>query len=132
MDAVADFAHIQGVYDAVTRAMREWIEPEWGLTLRTHLSHWFDWGGMIYPLFGVPKGPDDLDEALALHDRIVSAAVQAVIEAGGVMNDHHGVGMRLAPHLERQFGASGMALMRAIKSGIDPQHILCPGKMGMQ
>ena len=32
----------------------------------------------------------------------------------------------------RQFGASGMALMRAVKSGIDPQHILCPGKMGMQ
>jgi len=132
MDAVADFAHIHGVYDAVTRAMRESIEPKWGLTLKTHLSHWFDWGAMIYPRFGVPKGPDDLHEALALHDRIVSAAVEAAIEAGGVMNDHHGVGMRLAPHLERQFGASGMALMRAVKSGIDPQHILCPGKMGMQ
>jgi alkyldihydroxyacetonephosphate synthase len=132
MDAVADFAHIQAVYDNVTRAMRESIEPKWGLTLKTHLSHWFDWGAMIYPRFGVPKGPDDLDEALALHDRIVAAAVVAAIEAGGVMNDHHGVGMRLAPHLERQFGASGMALMRAIKSGIDPQHILCPGKMGMR
>jgi len=132
MDAVSDFAHIQDLYDKVTRAIRESIEPEWGLSLKTHLSHWFEWGAMIYPRFGVPKGPDDLDEAVALHDRIVRAAALAAIEAGGVMNDHHGVGMRLAPHLESQFGGSGMALMQSIKSGIDPHNILCPGKMGMK
>jgi FAD/FMN-containing dehydrogenase len=53
------------------------------------------------------------------------------MESGGIMNDHHGVGMRLAPHLERQFGSAGMNLLRGIKSGVDPNHILCPGKMGM-
>lgn len=132
MDAVSDYGHINGLYDKVTRAMRESIDPKWGLTLKTHLSHWFDWGAMIYPRFGVPKGPDDLDSALELHDRIIEAAVRAALDAGGVINDHHGVGMRLAPHLEAQFGSSGIALMRAIKSGIDPKHILCPGKMAMQ
>jgi alkyldihydroxyacetonephosphate synthase len=131
MDAVSDFSHIQALYDNVTRAMRQAVEPEWGLTLKTHLSHWFDWGAMIYPRFGIPKGPDDLDSALELHDRIVRAAAQAAIQAGGVMNDHHGVGMRLAPHLESQLGSAGMSLLRAIKSGVDPDHILCPGKMGM-
>ena len=39
--------------------------------------------------------------------------------------------MRLAPHLKAQFGESGMALMRAIKTGVDPHHILCPGKLGL-
>ena len=131
MDAVADFSHLQALYDNVTRAMREAVEPRWGLTLKTHLSHWFDWGAMIYPRFGIPRGPDDLDSALELHDRIVRAAALAAIEAGGVMNDHHGVGMRLAPHLERQFGSAGMGLLRAVKSGLDPNRILCPGKMGM-
>ena len=132
MDAVSDFAHIAGLYDNVTRAMRESIDPKWGLTLKTHLSHWFDWGAMIYPRFGVPKGPDDLDSALELHDRIISAAVGAALASGGVMNDHHGVGMRLAPHLEAQFGAGGIALLRGIKAGIDPDHILCPGKLAMR
>jgi len=132
MDAVSDYRHIAGLYENVTRAMRESIDPKWGLTLKTHLSHWFDWGAMIYPRFGVPKGPDDLDSALELHDRIISAAVRAALESGGLINDHHGVGMRLAPHLEAQFGSSGIALLRAIKSGIDPKHILCPGKMAMQ
>lgn len=132
MDVVSDFSRIQALYDNVTRAMRESIEPKWGLTLKTHLSHWFDWGAMIYPRFNVPQGPADLDAALELHDRIIEAAVRAALEAGGVINDHHGVGMRLAPHLEAQFGAEGMALLRGIKNGIDPDHILCPGKLAMQ
>lgn len=132
MDVVSDYRHIVGLYESVTRAMREAIDPKWGLTLKTHLSHWFEWGAMIYPRFGVPNGPDNLNEALQLHDRIIDAAVHAALEAGGVINDHHGVGMRLAPHLEAQFGATGIALLRAIKNGIDPKHVLCPGKMAMQ
>ena len=131
MDAVADFAHIEGVYDAVTNAMREAVDPVWGLTLKTHLSHWYDWGSMIYPRFGIPKGPDDLDQALELHDAIVRAATLAALEAGGVMNDHHGVGLRLAPYMEQQFGAEGLALLRSIKRAIDPGRILCPGKLGV-
>jgi alkyldihydroxyacetonephosphate synthase len=131
MDAVSDFTRIQALYDEVTRGIRESIEPRWGLTLKTHLSHWFEWGAMIYPRFIVPRGPDDLDEALALHDRIITAAVEGALRAGGVINDHHGVGMRLAPHLEAQFGAAGMKLMRGIKNGIDPDHLFCPGKLSM-
>jgi len=131
MDAVSDFAHIEALYRNVTRAMRESIDPVWGLTVRTHLSHWFEWGSMIYPRFGIPKGPDDLESALELHDRIVRAAALAAIESGGVMNDHHGVGMRLAPYLERQLGSTGMALLGHIKAGLDPDRILCPGKLAL-
>ncbi len=132
MDAVADFKHIEALYDEVTRSMRDAVEPKWGMTLKTHLSHWYDWGAMIYPRFIVPRGPDDLDAALALHDRIITAAADAALRAGGVINDHHGVGMRLAPHLAAQFGSEGMKLLRGIKNGIDPAHILCPGKLAMR
>jgi alkyldihydroxyacetonephosphate synthase len=132
MDMTADFTHLEAVYRDVTRAMREAVDPKWGMTLKTHLSHWYDWGSMIYPRFGIPKGPDDLDEALDLHDSIVRSATLAAVAAGGVINDHHGVGMRLAPYLEQQFGATGMVLLRRIKSGLDPDHILCPGKLALQ
>ena len=132
MDAVSDFAHIDALYADVTQAIRDAVEPKWGLTLKTHLSHWFDWGAMIYPRVVIPKGPDDLDAALDLHDRFVGAAALAAVRAGGVMNDHHGVGMRLAPYLESQFGRTGIAMLRRIKSAVDPDHILCPGKMGMR
>ena len=132
MDVAADFTRIEAVYRNVTRAMREAVDPSWGMTVKTHLSHWYDWGTMIYPRFGIPKGPDDLDAALDLHDAIVRAATLAAIEAGGVINDHHGVGMRLAPFLEQQFGPAGMRLLRRIKHGLDPDHVLCPGKLALR
>jgi alkyldihydroxyacetonephosphate synthase len=87
---------------------------------------------MIYPRFNIPKGPDSLNEAVELHDRIIGAAVRASLEAGGIMNDHHGVGMRLAPYMEAQLGAGGMELLKGIKAGVDPKNILCPGKLALQ
>ena len=42
----------------------------------------------------------------------------AALDAGAVINDHHGVGLRLAPYMEKQFGPTGMKMMRAIKKGI--------------
>ena len=132
MDAVADYAHIEAVYDAVTEAIRGAVGPEWSLGLKTHLSHWFEWGAMIYPRVTIPRGPDDLEGAVALHDAVVRAATRAALGAGGVINDHHGVGMRLAPFMAEQFGPEGMQLLRAVKRGIDPQNILCPGKLDLE
>lgn len=131
MDAVSDFRSIEGLYKGVTQAIAESVDPKWGLTVKTHLSHWFEWGAMIYSRVIVPHGPENLDEAVALHDQIVAAAVRATLAAGGVINDHHGVGMRLAPHMAAQFGAGGMSLLQGVKSGLDPKGILCPGKLGL-
>jgi FAD/FMN-containing dehydrogenase len=39
--------------------------------------------------------------------------------------------MRLAPYLERQLGSTGMALLGHIKAGLDPDRILCPGKLAL-
>lgn len=72
---------------------------------------------MIYPRFIIPKGPDDLESAVELHDTVIRAASLAALEAGGVLNEHHGVGMRLAPFMEAQFGEDGMRLPMGRKSG---------------
>ena len=39
---------------------------------------------MIYPRVIIPKGPDDLDAALELHDSFVRAASLAAVQSGGV------------------------------------------------
>ena len=112
--------------------MKNAIDPKWGLTLKTHFSHWYDWGSMIYPRWGVPKGPDDLDEAVALHNKIIHAATMAAHEAGAVINDHHGVGLRLAPYMKVELGEAGMKFLAGLKKGVDPLNIMCPGKMGLE
>ncbi len=130
IDVVADFEHIEAVYHATTEAIHAAVEPKWNLSLTTHFSHWYEWGSMIYARMKIPTGPADLDEAKALHDAIFKAGVEAAMAAGAVMNDHHGVGMRLAPYMDAQYGA-GMGALRAIKTALDPNNILSPGKLGL-
>jgi alkyldihydroxyacetonephosphate synthase len=84
---------------------------------------------MIYARMKIPTGPADLVEAKELHDAIFSAGVEAAMKAGAVMNDHHGVGLRLAPYMQAQYGA-GMETLKRIKHALDPNNVLCPGKLG--
>lgn len=131
VDVVADFAHIERVYDDVTRAIRAAADPSLQLFLGTHFSHWYPWGSMIYARFKIPRAPDRHADALAVHDRIIRDATRAALAAGAVLNDHHGVGMRLAPFLKDQLGAAGMTMLARVKRGLDPNGVLCPGKLGL-
>ncbi|MBE2271936.1 MAG: FAD-binding oxidoreductase [Anaerolinea sp.] len=130
IDVVADFEHIETVYTATTTAIRAACPTEYNLSLNTHFSHWYEWGSMIYARMKVPKGPDRLEDAKALHDRIIKAGVEAALEAGAVINDHHGVGMRLAPYMQAQYG-DGMLALQRIKAALDPNDLFCPGKLSL-
>jgi len=95
LDVVARYDRIGAVYDALVTAVREPYAYT-GLELRMHFSHWYLWGTMIYGRFVVPDGGPD---ALALHDRIWEDGMTAALDAGAVINDHHGVGIKLGPYM---------------------------------
>jgi alkyldihydroxyacetonephosphate synthase len=126
LDVVATYARVEAVYEALHTAVRG-PYADTGLELRMHFSHWYLWGTMIYGRFVVPDGGPD---ALALHDRIWEDGMTAALDAGGVMNDHHGVGMKLGPYMRRQHGGA-LDAMRQIKAALDPNNIMNPGKMGL-
>ena len=126
LDVVATYDRIAAVYDALHEAVRV-PYADTGLELRMHFSHWYLWGTMIYGRFVVPDGGPD---ALALHDRIWADGMQAALDAGGVMNDHHGVGIKLGPYMRRQHGAA-LDGMRRIKAALDPHDVMNPGKLGL-
>jgi alkyldihydroxyacetonephosphate synthase len=126
LDVVATYSRIEAVYEALHSAVREPYADS-GLELRMHFSHWYPWGTMIYGRFVVPDGGPD---ALALHDRIWEDGMTAALDAGGVMNDHHGVGIKLGPYMRRQHGGA-LDAMRQIKAALDPNNVMNPGKMGL-
>jgi alkyldihydroxyacetonephosphate synthase len=126
LDVVATYDRIEAVYDALHRAVRV-PYADTGLELRMHFSHWYLWGTMIYGRFVVPDGGPD---ALALHDRIWEDGMTAALDAGGVMNDHHGVGIKLGPYMRRQHGAA-LDTMARIKAALDPNGVMNPGKLGL-
>jgi alkyldihydroxyacetonephosphate synthase len=126
LDVVATYTRIQAVYDALHTAVREPYRDT-GLQLRMHFSHWYSWGTMIYGRFVVPDGGPD---ALALHDRIWEDGMNAALEAGAIINDHHGVGIKLGPYMRRQHGAA-LDSIRRIKTALDPHDVMNPGKLGL-
>src|SRR3954452_5584230 len=126
IDVVATYTNIVAVHEALKRSVRDRYADR-GLQLRMHFSHWYRWGTMIYARFLIPDGGDD---PLALHDQVWEDGVGAVLAAGGVMNDHHGVGLKLAPFMAAQHGPALDALRR-VKTALDPLGIMNPGKLGL-
>jgi alkyldihydroxyacetonephosphate synthase len=126
IEAVATYARIHDVYRAVKSAVEGPYAAD-GLTLKVHFSHWYPWGTMMYGRFVVPDGGPD---AIALHDRIWEDGVRAILGAGGVINDHHGIGLKLAPYMRDQLGPALDALRR-LKDALDPKGIMNPGKLDL-
>ena len=126
IDAVAGYDRILDVYYAMRGALEQFADN--GLRLRTHFSHWYEWGSMIYPRFLIPDVSGHPDPP-ALYKSIWKAGVDAIFGAGGVINDHHGVGATLAPYLARQWGPAYGTLLQ-IKQALDPANVMNPGKLG--
>lgn len=127
-ETITTYDKIENLYWAVKRAVEEGF-AEWDVQFIGHFSHWFHWGVMLYSRFIVEEPPEDAEEALRLHNRIWNAAMQAVIANHGMINEHHGVGLKLSRYMRAQFGDAWPLLLK-IKKTIDPNGIMNPGKTG--
>ncbi len=126
MDTVATFDRIEGVYNAMKQAVQT-ISPD--ISFIAHFSHWYDWGCMMYDRFILDDPPADAAEAIRLYNRIWQAGVQAALGAGGMINEHHGIGLKLAPFMAQQYGPA-FDIMTGLKKMLDPHNIMNPGKLG--
>jgi len=84
---------------------------------------------MLYDRFIIRKPPESAEDALALHNEIWNRAVRINIQCGGVLNEHHGVGLKLSRLMREQYGPA-YQIIEGLKKFVDPYNILNPGKMG--
>lgn len=129
MDTIAPYDKIEHIYWEMKKAI-ETNFPQ--ARFIAHFSHWYEWGAMVYDRFiidgkDVPKDPH---EALRLHNEIWSCGVRTAIANGGVVNDHHGVGIKLGRLMKEQYG-SAMQVMTGLKKQLDPNGIMNPFKLGL-
>jgi alkyldihydroxyacetonephosphate synthase len=90
-----------------------------------HLSHPYPDGACLYFTFFF-RSPAEVEEALARWARLKRRATEALLEAGGTLSHHHGVGRWHAPWLEREVGSTGHQLLEAAARVLDPEGILNP------
>ncbi len=127
-ETVTTYDKIETLYWAEKKAVEEGFK-DWNVKYIGHFSHWFHWGVMLYSRFIIEEPPQDAEEALQLHNRVWNAAMQAVIANGGMINEHHGVGVKLGRYMRKQYGTA-WPFMKRLKSTIDPNGIMNPGKVG--
>jgi D-lactate dehydrogenase (cytochrome) len=72
-----------------------------------------------------PGDADELQRAKDLNDRLVRRA----IAYEGTCTGEHGVGYGKIPFLELEHGPATLAMMRAVKTALDPHGRLNPGKV---
>jgi alkyldihydroxyacetonephosphate synthase len=130
VETVSTFDRIEDIYRAKKAAIEGTFGPI-GVSYIGHFSHWFPWGASLYDRFLLAQAPADPVEAAALHDRIWDVAVRTSLAHGGMINEHHGVGLKLHRFVPEQYGAAWPTL-KAIKRALDPHGIMNPGKVGFE
>lgn len=98
---------------AARRGLQIWEAAIWGLPEFYSL------------LIGDPR-PDATPEALA---RATDEILMRAQDVGGSMEYCHGIGIKLAHLLGREWGV-GVEVVRRIKDALDPNHVMNPGKLG--
>ena len=81
--------------------------------------------GNFHTVILVPPGEDGLARAWELDKRIVARA----LALGGSCSGEHGIGIGKREFLEAEHGAETLAVMRQIKTALDPRGIMNPGKV---
>jgi alkyldihydroxyacetonephosphate synthase len=130
IETVGTFSKIEEIYHAKKAAIEGTFGPM-GVQYIGHFSHWFPWGASLYDRFVLKEAPQDPAEAQALHDKIWDVAVHTSLAHGGMINEHHGVGLKLHRFMRAQYG-TGWPMLEAIKRALDPNGIMNPGKVGFE
>ena len=97
---------------------------------RVMVKEWSLWGRPEFFSFLLAE-EDQADDntSLGLADT-VDEVLKLAQEMGGTMEYCHGVGIKLAHLMESELG-SGMSVLRRVKSALDPNGIMNPGKLGL-
>ena len=128
MDTVATYDKIEKIYTE----MKKVAESYPGTKFIAHFSHWYEWGCMMYDRFiihpdYVPENPTD---AMSLYNEIWFKCIRVAIENGGVLNEHHGIGIKMGYMMKEQYGPA-FQVIEGVKKMLDPNNIMNPGKMGL-
>ncbi len=124
MEIAAPWAALPHIFESVRTAM---LAVPHARAATCHLSHSYLDGACLYFTFAATPPADEIDATyIALWD----AGQRAVLDGGGNLSHHHGVGLNRARFVPDALG-SALPVLQAVKDALDPKGILNPGKMGL-
>jgi alkyldihydroxyacetonephosphate synthase len=126
MEIAAEWARCAEIYEAATSAIRA---VPGTLVASAHQSHSYSDGACLYFTFAGQPGTDPGAKD-AFYTAAWEAGTRAVLEHGGALSHHHGVGLNRSRFVRDALG-DAFAVLAAVKQSLDPNGILNPGKLGL-
>ncbi len=120
MEVATVWSNVEALYRAVRRA----VAPH--AFIMAHFSHAYRQGCSIY--FTFAGAQTTAPAALRRYDRIWDEGLRAVVQAGGTISHHHGIGYSKRGFMAAEQGAGG-SVFRALKRVFDPNGVLNPDKL---
>jgi alkyldihydroxyacetonephosphate synthase len=103
------------------QGVRSLVKKRPGTLCMTHASHFYPQGTNLYFIFIMkPKNPDEFYQ-------FRNQMVDSILEHGGSISHHHGIGRMFAPWMENHLGREQMDVLRTLKKHFDPKNIMNPG-----
>lgn len=126
MEVSAPWSRLDAIYQKAITAISE---TDGTLAVSAHQSHAYTDGACLYFTFAAKT--DQTTEAKdAYYREVWDAGTRAVLDGGGSLSHHHGVGLNRSRFMGDALGGS-MAIFQSVKSALDPHGILNPGKLGL-
>ena len=122
IEVAGPWAALPGVYDEAVAAA---LAVPGALAATAHQSHAYTDGACLYFTFaGRSDDPDGFYRA------VWDAVTGTVLDRGGALSHHHGVGINRGRFMRRARGES-FGVLAAVKAALDPAGVLNPGKLGL-
>jgi alkyldihydroxyacetonephosphate synthase len=129
LETAASWSKLAEVHRAVREALHDALGARGATALvLCHVSHLYATGASLY-FTVLARQEAEAEAALAQWDAAKSAATNALLQAGGTLSHHHGIGADHRPWLPEEIGELGVAVLRSVKASLDPAGILNPGKL---
>lgn len=124
MEVAGPWSALPAIFDAARGAI---AAVDGTLAVSAHQSHSYQTGACLYFTFA---GKVEADQREAYYRAAWDAGTRAVLDSGGALSHHHGVGISRSRFMAEALGPAFDTLV-AVKQALDPEGILNPAKLGL-
>ncbi|ORB25854.1 FAD-binding oxidoreductase [Mycolicibacterium parafortuitum] len=126
LETATNWSNVPAVKSAVTEALTGSLADSGTPALvLCHISHVYPTGASLYFTVVAAQRGNPIEQWRAAK----AAASDAMVRTGATITHHHAVGADHRPWMRDEVGDLGVAVLRAVKSALDPAGILNPGKL---
>ncbi|HZE03733.1 MAG TPA: FAD-linked oxidase C-terminal domain-containing protein, partial [Solirubrobacteraceae bacterium] len=124
LETVTFWSRLPGLYASVSEALRARL-TELGSppVILCHISHSYPAGAALYFTVACAAREDPVAQWRSAK----AAAGRAILDAGGSISHHHGIGSDHVAEYAQEIGPLGLQALRAVKARLDPAGIMNPG-----